>query len=291
MSFPRLVPAVVVTMMLYSSALHAAEQASCVFDTFAPPAGYSFNQVNGVSDDGVVVGQLIDNDTQKLMAFTRSANGVITKYVAPKSASTWLYGSNGVGDNTGFYQDSAYPGHVHGFLLKANTFTPVNYPKANNTWLFEMNQLGNSVGSFSDSPALVKGFKLVNGKYTAIAYPGAQSTYAMNINDNGEVVGTFSSSPVSNGFIWENGKFTVVNFPKAKYGTVLTGVNNSGVIVGNRITSDNDFGFIYEDGVFKNIVYPNAKSQMAGGINNNGVISGEIYVTGQETLGYTAVCK
>jgi hypothetical protein len=153
-----------------------------------------------------------------------------------------------------------------------------------------MNQLGDSVGSFSNTPALVRGFKLVNGKYTTIAYPDAQSTYAMAMNDNGKVVGTFSSSPVSNGFIWENEKFTVVNYPKAKYGTVLTGINNSGIIVGNRITSDNDFGFIYEGEVFKNVVYTGAKSEMVGGINNNGVISGEIYLSSANTLGYTATC-
>jgi hypothetical protein len=82
-----------------------------------------------------------------------------------------------------------------------------------------------------------------------------------------------------------------VNFPNAKYGTVLTGVNNSGDIVGNHLAGDNDYGFIYENGVFKNIVYPEAKFTMAGGINNNGVISGQIYLTSTSFLGYTAVCK
>jgi len=66
-------------------------------------------------------------------------------------------------------------------------------------------------------------------------------------------------------------------------------VNNSGVIVGNHL-SDKSFGFIYENGVFKNIVYSGANYTTAGGINNNRLISGEIFLTGK-TLGYTVVCK
>ena len=91
--------------------------------------------------------------------------------------------------------------------------------------------------------------------------------------------------------MWKNGTFTTINYPYAKYGTVLTAVNNSGVIVGNHLSGDRSFGFFYANGVFKNIVYSGANYTMAGGINNNGLISGEIFLTGNNTLGYTAVCK
>jgi len=109
-----------------------------------------------VSDDSAVVGQLLDNNTLQAVAFTRSASGVFTEYAAPKSSSTWLYGRNGSGVNAGFYQDSAYPEHIHGFLLQGSTFTAVNYPKAANTWLFGINQLGATVGSFSASASVTK---------------------------------------------------------------------------------------------------------------------------------------
>jgi probable HAF family extracellular repeat protein len=290
MSLPRLVLAAFVTLLLHSSVMYAAQTASCTFDTFSAPSGYSFSQIQGVSDDGTVVGQLMDNNTLQLVAFKRSAGGAFTEYAAPKSAATWLYGRNGSGTNTGFYQDSAYPGHIHGFLLEGSTFTVVNHPNAVNTWLFDVNLLGGAVGSFSAGAYVTKGFRLVNGNYTTIRYPNAQVTYALGINDNGDVVGTYASSLVSNGFLWKNGSFTTINYPYAKYGTVLTAVNNSGVIVGNHLSGDKSFGFIYENGVFKNIVYSGANYTMAGGINNNGLISGEIFLTGN-TLGYTAVCK
>ncbi len=113
----------------------------------------------------------------------------------------------------------------------------------------------------------------------------------MAINDNGEVVGSYASGIVSYGFAWNNGTFTAINYPNSKYGTALLGVNNSGVIVGNHLSADQAHGFIYENGIFKNIVYSGGNFTMVGGINNNGLISGQIYFKGGTNLGYTAVCK
>jgi probable HAF family extracellular repeat protein len=293
MRLPHLASAVIITVFLPAVLMHAAENASCTFNTFSAPSGYTLSDVNGVSDDGTVVGQLVDNKTLESVAFTYSASGVFTKYTAPKSSNTWMYGRNGSGLNAGSYQDSAYPGHIHGFLWQGNQFTVVNYPKASNSWVFDVNQLGDVVGSFSDGESVTKGFSLVNGRYTTIAYPKAQTTYAQAINNNGAVVGAYSSSSFSNGFLWQNGTFTTINYPNSPYGTALAGVNNSGVIVDNHFSAEDAFGFLYENGAFENIVYTGAgaKYTATGGINNNGLISGQIYFKGGKILGYTAVCK
>ncbi len=292
MRLPHLASAVIITVFLPAVLVHAAQKnASCTFTTFSAPSGYTLSEVNGVSDDGTVVGQLVDNKTLESVAFTYSASGVFTEYTAPKSSGTWMYGRNGSGVNAGSYQDSAYPGHIHGFTLQGGQFDVTNYPKAPNTWVFDVNQLGAVVGSFSAGGSVTKGFMLANGDYTAIAYPKAQTTYAQAINDNGVVVGAYASSSFSNGFLWQNGTFTTINYPNSKYGTALAGVNNSGVIVGNHFSAENSFGFLYENGVFENIVYTGAKYAATGGINNNGLISGQIYFKGGKILGYTAVCK
>lgn len=293
MSLPRFAYAMVIAAAFVSSpaVLHAAETASCTFNTFSAPSGYLLSAVNGVTDEGVVVGQLIDNQTQALVGFTYSSGGGFTEYSAPKSMGTWLYGRNASGENAGYYQDSAYPEAMHGYLLQGGQFSVVNYPGAANTWLFDVNQLGAAVGSFSASQTVTKGFMLVNGQYTTIAYPNAQLTYAQAINDNGVVAGSYANGFVSYGFLWQNGTFTAVDYPKAKFGTALAAVNNSGVVAGNRFVGDKSMGFIYEDGVFKNIVYSGAKFTMAGGINNNGLISGQIYYSSTNTLGYTAECR
>jgi len=291
MGLPRLTFAIFTAVLLQSVAMFAATNASCTFDAFTAPSGYTFSQVEGVSDDGSVVGQLVDNKTQKLVAFTRSPSGVFTEYAAPGAAITWMYGRNRSGASTGYYQDAKAPGHLHGYMLKGSKLSVINYPKAANTFLFDVNQPGTAVGSFSEGVA-TKGFLLTNGKFTVVAYPNVQATYPMAISDNGAVVGSYSTT-IYNGFLWQNGTFTTINFRGAKYGTALTGVNNSGVIVGNQLHGDRDFAFMYQNGVFKNITYPGASFTLAGGINNNGVISGQIYmnVSGTDTLGYTAVCK
>src|ERR1019366_3986218 len=110
-----------------------------------------------------------------------------------------------------------------------------------------------------------------------IAYPKSQLTYAQAISDNGVVAGNYTTGYVDNGFLWQNGTFTTIDYPNAKYGTALVGVNNSGVVAGNHFSGDFTFGFIYENGVFKNIVYSGAKYATAGGINNNGLVSGLLY--------------
>jgi len=287
MSIPRSVFGVFITLLSLSAALYAS-QASCTFDTFTVPSQYTLSTVQGIGDDGTVVGQLVDNDTQALLGFMRSSGGDITVYSAPQSVTTWLYGENATGTSVGYYMDNA--SKVHGFTLVNGGFTEIDYKGAANTWLFGVNHAGSLVGSFGGSGS-VKGFLLADGQYTSIVDPGQQVTYPMAVNDNDAVVGSGASGWVNYGFLWQNGKFTSINYPKSKYGTILLGINNSSVIVGNRISADKSFGFIYENGAFKSVTYAGADYTVTGGINNNGVISGQIYMSGTQTMGYTAVCK
>jgi hypothetical protein len=290
MNLPRSIPAIIVTLFLYSVSLQAAQTASCSFNTFSAPAGYSLSLVNGVADDGTVLGQLVDDKTLEFVAFTYSPNGQFTEYTAPQSSSTWLYGGTAAGVNAGSFQDTAYPQLMHGFLLQGKQFAAVNYPKASNTWLFAINNVGGAVGSYSTG-SVTKGFQLINGQYTTIAHSGAQLTYVQAINDNGVVAGSYATGFNSYGFLWKNGTFTEINYPHSKYGTALVGVNNSGTVVGNYFNNDFSLGFLYDNGVFKKITYPGALFAATGGINNSGLISGEIVFNNKDKLGYTAVCK
>ncbi|HTR23241.1 MAG TPA: hypothetical protein VMI10_04610 [Terriglobales bacterium] len=268
--------------------LHAATKASCTFDTFDAPSGYTLNTVEGIADDGTVVGQLIENKSQNMVGFMLSASGDFTIYSAPKSSMTWLYQQNATGTSSGSYADSKYK--VHGFTLVNNKFASFDYPGAANTWLFGVNHVGSLTGSYG-SGGSINGFLFANGNYTKINYPKGAVTYPMAINDNNAVVGSSLNGSVNSGFLWQNGNFTTISYPKSKYGTALTGINNAGVIVGNRISADKAFAFLYQNGTFKSIVYDGAKFEVVGGINNNGVISGQIYYTQSQTVGFTAVCK
>lgn len=279
--------AVFLSLLLLSPAF-GGTKASCTFDTFDVPSGYTLNTVEGIADDGTVVGQLIDNKTQIPVGFMRSSGGDFTYYSAPKSSMTWLYQQNGTGTSSGSYLDSKYL--VHGFTLVNGNFGAVDYPGADNTWVFGVNHVGALTGSYGGAGS-VKGFMLVNGQYTNIVYPKGAITNPMAVNDSNAVVGSSLTGNFSSGFLWQNGNFTTINFPKSKFGTVLTGINNVGTIVGNRISADKAFAFLYENNTFKSIVYTGAKFEVVGGINNNGLVSGQIYLTGTKSLGFTATCK
>ncbi len=288
---PRHLAFVILAILLVlPAAAFAGKTASCTFDTFSVPSGYSLEAVEGIGDDGTVVGQVTNNDTLVSSGFLRSPQGTLTIYNAPHSSVTWLYGQNATGSSTGTYIDNGSKPALHGFFLVGGTFTAVNYPKAASTWLFDVNQLGAAVGSYSGGNT-VQGFMLVNGKYTSITYPNAAATYPMAVNDNGAVVGSYGNGEISNGFLWQNGKFTTINYGKPPFGTALSGINNDGVIVGNRLLSDGSGGFIYKNGVLEKIVYTGARYTIAGGINNNGVIAGMVVMSPVTSLGFTAVCK
>jgi hypothetical protein len=293
---PRQVVLAVLLILLCSSVLSSSflsatviETASCTFDTFRVPSNYTLSSVQGIGDDGTVVGQVIENSTQMYAGFMRAPDGAITIYSAPKSSMTWLYGQSGTGSSAGYYIDES-TSKVHGFFLSGSSFTAVNYPNATNTWLFGVNKVGAATGSYTAGSS-VRGFMLAGGQYTEITYPNADGTYPMAVSDNGTVVGVYSNGNMSNGFVWSSGKISAVSSPKGRFGAALSGVNNAGVMVGNRLLPDFLAAFIYQNGVFKNIVYEGAISTTAGGINNNGVISGQIFITRNNSLGFTAVCK
>ena len=180
----RLPRASFASLLSLSAASFAANQASCSFTTFSAPAGYSLAQVNGVSDDGTVVGQLEHNNSGAFVAFSRSAAGKFTLFAPPNSAFTWFNRRNLVGVNVGSYLDTAPTPHVHGLSQSGANYVVVNYPNAIHTWLYGINGAGAVVGNFSKGTA-IKGFKLESGTYTVIRYPNALMTTPQAINASG----------------------------------------------------------------------------------------------------------
>ncbi len=277
-------------LLLLAASSFAGNQASCTFTTFSAPQGYALAEVDGVTDDGTVVGQLEDSNSGALVAFSRSTAGKFTVFEAPNSSFTWFNSRNLAGVNVGSYLDNRGIQHVHGFAQSASGFVEVDYPKATHSWLYGINSAGVVVGAFAKGTT-VKGFELDNGKYTIIRYPASPSTRPQAINDNGAVVGSYSDGTLFHGFTRQHGSYTAIDYPNSRFGTILNGVNNIGVMVGNHLSADRAFGFIYKNGIFANIVFTGAKNATAGGINNNGLISGQIYFSLNNTVGYTAVCK
>jgi uncharacterized membrane protein len=270
---------------------HGQTRAQCRFSSFSVPSGYYLAGVSGITSSGVIVGQL-ESKRFKVVAFVRHPDGSFIVYQAPNSYSTWFSKRNDGSVNVGAYQDNNYNSHVHGFVLHGSRFVAVNYPHAAATWLSGINKQGSIVGSYVLSNSQGNGFKLDNGKYTVFHYPGAVATTPNAISDNGVIVGAYASGDLFYGFILRNKTYRRVNHPQSVLGTTLTDVNSSGVIVGEYDDAEEYLhGFIYKNGKFENLVYPGSRNTFAGGINNNGVIAGQVFFQDGSSKGYTAHCK
>jgi hypothetical protein len=117
----------------------------------------------------------------------------------------------------------------------------------------------------------------VTYEYAKIAYPGAILTLVNGINNHDVVVGLFfDSSDNEHGFVYHDGKFTVVDFPGATATEVL-GISDSDDIVGTyQVPGPLNFhGFVRHKNVFRTIDNPQASfGTMAFGINERKEIVG-----------------
>src|SRR5262249_41633769 len=141
-----------------------------------------------------------------------------------------------------------------------------------NTYVVGIHKKGQVAGFYDNG-----GFLDDHGTYTTINPPGSgPGTVVTGINSKGELVGYFteSSGGGGQGFLYNGGAYTVVDFPGASL-THPAGINDKGQIVG--IYMDNtghDHGFIDDHGQYMTIDPPGS-GLGAASINANGQIVGE----------------
>ncbi|HEY2360778.1 MAG TPA: hypothetical protein VGK36_06670 [Candidatus Angelobacter sp.] len=145
-----------------------------------------------------------------------------------------------------------------------------------------MGVLSSSSGSNSNTT----GFLFSNGTFTHFRFPGSADTFPQDINKNGVIVGWFDVTGQPNlqrAFMVHNGVFhqvTIPGFPNAS--TVANGVNDLGDIVGQFTGTGSEFGFLLHQGKLTIISFPGATGgTLASSINNQGVIVGNYFISGQ----------
>jgi len=125
-------------------------------------------------------------------------------------------------------------------------------------------------------------------QFISIDYPGATYTYNYSINDKGQIVGHWSDGEHFDGFLYENGNFTLIAHPDA-LGTYPKSINNSGQVVGTWakpfIYLPPTEGFLYEEGKFKEIDHTTG-STVPSSINDVGQIVGETWSTNNKNVGF-----
>jgi len=169
------------------------------------------------------------------------------KYVTfdfPGSLATEGRGINNNGEIVGWYQ---MPGTCpssgcvhHGFTLINKVFRTIDLGNKTFTEVHGVNDSGDLVGQYMGTDNQLHGFLLRHtGTLTTLNAPGAIAgvgTSANGVNNSLVVVGTAGQT----GFVWQNGKFTTLDFRQPGLGEDerLNAISNNGFMVGAILRAD-----------------------------------------------------
>ncbi|HTM35249.1 MAG TPA: hypothetical protein VL156_00745 [Terriglobales bacterium] len=278
---------VVPTFLLIVPPSAAQTQASCTFQLFNPPSGFSGDFFPmGVNHFKTVVGGAYTSNQNSEAGYTRFSGGGTSLFKAPHALFTQLNRRNASGVSVGQYSPAGQPGFPgpgsHGVMLTSNSQATLDYPGAGSTVLSGINKSNVIVGSALDtSTGGSFGFKHVNGKFSKIVFPHAVQTTTTAINDNGVIAGSYELGSFENpfsGYILQNGMFKSLSYIPAD-------INNAGTIVsGNTIHLPN--------GAVKTVNVPSSNQTHVNGINDLGTITGAAHFGGTPGMwkGFTATC-
>lgn len=176
----------------------------------------------------------------------------------PGAVATVARGINNAGEVAGFYQtvnclnyDRNVPScATKGFKFLNGAYTKLMVPNSTATAIMGVNDYGDLVGFYRKADGTRHGFIWYRQNVIkTIDYPGLSAPYftvPMSINRAGTVVGgiwsigssgTFSSA----GWVWMNGKFSIMNPGGSTNGTCcqsVNGISNNGIIVGQVFRGD-----------------------------------------------------
>jgi hypothetical protein len=121
---------------------------------------------------------------------------------------------------------------------------------------------------------ITHGFLFDGSHFRTLDPPNSNFTIpsgVLNSNGNAIVVGSFNDKITNHfhGFIWQNGKFTIYNFPGAAL-TGLDGIDHAGHIVGSHVGPNSANVFertVTSSTIIRIIAFPGASQTFTGGVD------------------------
>ena len=231
-----------------------------------------------MNDAGDVVGTY--KDERQLSHGFLLRVGQFTTIDYPGAVGTQLYGVNGGGDIAGVYVDSS--NKQHGFLLSGGTFKIIDVPGAEQTMPYGLNSNGDVTGMYFLPGDTTKhyGFAMIGGRFTTIDYPLPNDMSCGTwISDSGEVGGHVQEkNGAYHGYRWNDGKFTLIEFPGAKTGQFwdsIYGINSAGDVLGAYSDArGKQRAFLRRKGAFTTFDVPGSQRTRATGMNRSGQVVG-----------------
>lgn len=205
-----------------------------------------------------------------------------TNFNYPGAVNTRPYGINNSGKVVGIYDTGTYD---HGFIYSGGTYSTIDYPGATETKLYAISNNSQILGRAMSEQGVVWDYYFVRSSPGVFYNVYPPSNGAPNgINNNGQLVGSYMDA-TGRWHAYVGDSSDTIDYPGAS-GTSGSGINDSGVIAGAygiRIPIDNnswtykEYGFTYDGSNFTSIEYPGTITTDAVGVNNKGIVVGNIY--------------
>jgi uncharacterized membrane protein len=209
-----------------------------------PGVDGSLNESIGANDRREIVGGYGNYDpvAGELHGYVRDRTGRFTTNDFPGALVSSNFKNNNRGQVVGAYsvENRIVPmRQFRAYLYDHGRYTRIDSPGAAYTLATDVNDRGQVIGAALNRERTA-GFSFLrdaDGTYTRLPDPpGSLQTIALGINNKGQIVGAFAVDPPNdrpqiNGFLLDDGKFTVIDFPGAK-GTQIWSINDSGQMAG-----------------------------------------------------------